>query len=114
METSDSQVAPRFAVQPEKGDKPPRNSRRPLLGIMFSNHAKKGKEEYSRIEDGGESSLQLPQRTRLGSVQRHVFTAKTAIILVVILVSSGLAWIWASTHLRNGRWHPQTMIPRSK
>lgn len=72
-----------------------------------------GKEEYAKLDDGEDGDLEFTQREQPRFLQRYIFTVRTAIFLAVLLVASGLALIWARSHLRNGRWHPQTMVPRS-
>ncbi|KAE8440346.1 hypothetical protein EG329_008455 [Mollisiaceae sp. DMI_Dod_QoI] len=71
-----------------------------------------GKEEYTKLEDGEDGDIELIPLKKPRFLQRYIFTARNAILLAVLLLASGFAFVWAGSHLRNGRWHPQTMVPR--
>jgi hypothetical protein len=70
------------------------------------------KRAYAKLDDKG-SFPEFAQRKQRNFLQRYIFTTINTIILALLLATSALALIWTRSNFRNGRWHPQTMVPRS-
>jgi hypothetical protein len=72
------------------------------------------KQEYSRLgsEDLEEEiGLTIPRRNRFPL--SRVFTYIGGVIFLILLSTSAVAYLYPRKALRNGRWDPQILIPRS-